>query len=53
MKEQILLDLPFASKDIEDLAGLPSGYLQNDFGQLSVMPKLGEGPSLQLEPQHV
>jgi Zn-dependent peptidase ImmA (M78 family) len=39
-KDQILLDLPFASSDIEVLAGLPSGYFDNGFGEVLAMPQL-------------
>jgi Zn-dependent peptidase ImmA (M78 family)/transcriptional regulator with XRE-family HTH domain len=39
-RAQILLDLPFAPTDIEDLACLPSGYLTQEMGKLAFMPTL-------------
>ena len=39
-REQILLDLPFAIGDIEELAGLPRGYLTGDVYEMPVSPKL-------------
>jgi Zn-dependent peptidase ImmA (M78 family)/transcriptional regulator with XRE-family HTH domain len=37
-KNQILLDLPFSASDIEALAGLPTGYFSDDFGEVIAMP---------------
>jgi Zn-dependent peptidase ImmA (M78 family)/DNA-binding XRE family transcriptional regulator len=39
-REQILLDLPFAPTDIEELAGLPRGYLSGLYGDAAAMPRL-------------
>lgn len=39
-REQILLDLPFAVGDIEELAGLPRGFLTGDVYEMPVTPKL-------------
>jgi hypothetical protein len=39
-KEQILLDLPYSIGDIEELAGLPRGFLTGDVYEMPVTPKL-------------
>lgn len=40
IKKQLLLDLPFASQDIEELSGLERGYLTGDTIRDEVLPKL-------------
>lgn len=37
-KSQILYDLPFMQRDIENLINLPEGYLDEDYGQLKQFP---------------
>jgi len=39
-REQILHDLSYSANDIEDLAGLPSGYFREELGQIKVFPKI-------------
>lgn len=39
-KSQILYDLPFRSNDVERILNLPSGYFDEDFGQLKQFPKV-------------
>lgn len=39
-REQILLDLPFAIGDIEELAGLPRGFLTGDVYEMPFAPRL-------------
>lgn len=37
-KSQILYDLPFTQRDIENLVNLPESYLDEDYGQLKQFP---------------
>ena len=43
-RDQIRLDLPFGVGDIEELAGLPRGFLTGDVYGLPVAPKLKPAP---------
>ncbi len=38
-RDQILLDLNLNSRDVEQLAGLPSGFLSSNHGDVFVMPR--------------
>jgi Zn-dependent peptidase ImmA (M78 family)/transcriptional regulator with XRE-family HTH domain len=37
-KSQVLYDLPFMEKDIEEMLNLPSGFFKEDFGELKQFP---------------
>ena len=47
-RSQILLDLPYSSSDIEELAGLPFGYFNREFSaEIAILPKLKPAPQSQ------
>ena len=39
-RDQIRLDLPFAVGDIEELSGLPRGFLMGDIYEIAIAPKI-------------
>jgi Zn-dependent peptidase ImmA (M78 family)/transcriptional regulator with XRE-family HTH domain len=44
-REQVLLDLPYAPVDIEDLGGLPRGYFTEEPGRVAYLPKIRTKPA--------
>jgi hypothetical protein len=41
-KSQVLYDLPFMQRDIEELLNLPSGFFDENFGELKEFPTVRE-----------